>query len=74
MKTKKRFKLWDIENQVSKFSTDVLPECVEEIKKIDSLLWNEFFIEDTIDDIEINAEEFMEAWERGERPEDLQMF
>lgn len=74
MKEIKRFRLWDIENQAVILRTDSLEECALEILKKDSLIWSEFFVEDLIDDIEVNCEELMSVWESGERPGDLQMF
>ena len=35
---------------------------------------NRFMVECTLDDIEIDADEFMESFKEGENPEDLQFF
>ena len=38
------------------------------------LSFQHYIVECIVDDIEINADELLEAWRDGERPGDLQMF
>ena len=40
----------------------------------DPVDWDYLDDEDLEDDIEIEADELLRAWDEGERPEDLQMF
>lgn len=80
----KRFRVFDIENQKMVFKSNNLQECVEKLspqwetynkKPIDGgNPYLDFFVDDTVDDIEINWHELMTAWDEGERPEDLSMF
>lgn len=58
---------------IAKFGT--VEECVEWCNNNDKAwqIYN-YFVEDREEDIEIEVSELMEAWARGERPEDLQMF
>lgn len=80
----KRFRVFDIDAQKKIGQFDSVAECVTILtplwktsKKLPSDGGNpflDFMIDDVHDDIEINWAELMEAWEEGERPEDLQMF
>ena len=51
---------------------------LEVIKELNSsrcdLSLQTYYVECVVDDIEISADELLESWRNGERPEDLQMF
>lgn len=80
----KRFRVFDINDQKKVGQFDSVKECIdflnpfwESSKKLPSEGGNpflDFMIDDVYDDIEVNWGDLMEAWEEGERPEDLQMF
>ena len=73
MKSQNRFRIFDADMQslVGKYETT--QQVYETLKDLD-LEDCRYFIDDTIDDIEVGADEFVQAWEFGERPQDLQMF
>jgi hypothetical protein len=55
------------------FNADTTQECYNYLLKQDMGL-NSFMVECNVDDIEIDADEFMEAFREGECPMDLQFF
>lgn len=71
---KKRFRVFNRELQSSPFRADTTKEIFDWLKKQDSLLIGDLFIDCTVDDIEVDAQEFIDVWEQGERPGDLQFF
>lgn len=83
MKTK-RFRVFDIEEQKLICKCDTVAECVSKLQKFwlqfkadpsnGGSPYLDFMIDDVQDDIEINWVDLMNAWDDGERPEDLQMF
>lgn len=80
----KRFRVFDIEREVMFCKRDTLMECVIALQSNWSIYKTrvseggspslDFMIDDVQDDIEVNWVDLMEAWDEGERPEDLQMF
>lgn len=73
MSKNKRFRIFnsDMQSMVGKY--DTTEEVYSALKTLDHGLAY-YFVDCTVDDIEVPADEFMEAWERGERFEDLQFF
>jgi hypothetical protein len=69
----KRFRVFDIENQslVGKFNT---------ISEVYACLFNlsesggDYFVDDITGDIEVSAEDFLLAYQHGEKFEDLTIF
>jgi hypothetical protein len=52
-----------------------IEEVVNQLKsKACDTSLNTYYITCLIDDIEITADELLQVWEEGERPEDLQFF
>lgn len=77
MKTAKRFRVFDIENQTLPFRADTLEEVVDYLTpfwKDPSRSLYDFAIDDVVDDIEINWSDLMESVDDGEAYEDLQGF
>lgn len=68
-----RFRIFNVDKQklVGKF--DTTERAYEFAKGLDRGL-NYYFIDCTVDDIEVPLDDFMEAWEAGEMPGDLQHF
>ena len=71
----KRFKIIDPSGRTPNTKYDTIKEVVEDLQgsKRDLGLQT-YYVECLVDEIEIEADELMQAWENGERPEDLQMF
>lgn len=71
----KRFKITDPSERTSPSFHDTIKEVVNELnsKNRDTSLQT-YWIECRIDDIEVTSDELLNAWNDGERPEDLQMF
>lgn len=69
--TPKRFRIFDIENQSCPAKFDTTEECYKFLKDKDR---ENFFVDCVIDDIEVDAERFCEAFDDGELPGDLQFF
>ena len=71
----KRFKIIDPSGRTETSRYDTIKEVVEDLlsPKRDISL-QKYYVECLVDDIEITADELLEAWYNGERPEDLQMF
>lgn len=67
-----RFRIFDSYHQSRKFEADTLVEIWDWLSKHGDI--ENYFIDDVVDDIEVTADDFMAAWENGERPKDLQMF
>lgn len=67
-----RFKITTESNDiVSKHETT--EQVYSTLLKLDTSL-NRYFITDVYEDIEVDADDFVQAWQDGERPGDLQMF
>lgn len=70
----KRFRILNHDQSRSVvYKCETTQEVYEYLLKQDRGL-NRFIIECVVDDMEVEADEFMTAWEEGERPGDLQMF
>lgn len=71
----KRFRLIDPSGRRETTKHDTIIEVIKELNSSScDLSLQNYFVECVIDDIEISADELLEAWRDGERPEDLQMF
>jgi hypothetical protein len=71
----KRFKITDPSGRTSPSWHDTIEEVVNELQSPNrDLSLQTYYVECLVDDIEINADELINAWREGERPEDLQMF
>ncbi len=71
----KRFKIIDPSGRTENTRYNSIKEVVEDLlsNKRDLSLQN-YYVECSFDDIEIEADELLDAWRDGERPEDLQIF
>ena len=71
----KRFKIIDPSGRTENTRYNTIKEVVDDLfsSKRDSSLQN-YYVECSVDDIVMEAEELIVAWIGGERPEDLQMF
>lgn len=71
----KRFKIIDPSGRTENTKYNTIKEVVEDLQsnKRDLSLQN-YWVECLVDDIEVDADELLQAWKEGERPEDLQMF
>lgn len=71
----KRFKIIDPSGRTENTRHNTIKEVVDDLLsyKRDLSLQN-YYVECSVDDIEIEADELIAAWRGGERPEDLQMF
>jgi len=72
---KKRFKIIDPSGRTENSRHNTIQEVVSDLQsnKRDLSLQN-YYVEDSEEDMEICADELLEAWNKGERPEDLSMF
>lgn len=71
----KRFRIIDPSGRRETTKHDTIIEVIKELNSSScNLSLQNYFIDCVIDDIEISADELLEAWRDGERPEDLQMF
>lgn len=71
----KRFKIIDPSNRTFNTKYDTLEEVVKDLTSSDrDYPQQTYYIECLVDDIIINAEDLIEAWNEGERPQDLQFF
>jgi hypothetical protein len=71
----KRFKIIDPSGRTENTSYATIKEVVADLlsTKRDLSLQN-YYVECSVDYMEIEADELIAAWNKGERPEDLQMF
>jgi hypothetical protein len=71
----KRFKITDPSGRTENTVFSTIKEVINDLKssKRDMSLQT-YYVECLIDDIQIEADELITAWNSGERPEDLQMF
>jgi hypothetical protein len=71
----KRFRINDPSGRTRNTRHETLASVVEDLlsDKRDLSLQT-YYVECVVDDIEIEAEELLDAFKRGERPEDLQFF
>jgi hypothetical protein len=74
-KIMKRFTVVDPSGRTENTSHKTIKEVISDLQSNKrDLSLQTYFVECSIDDIEINADELLQAWKEGERPEDLQMF
>ena len=71
----KRFKIIDPSGRTENTRYSAIKEVVDDLlsNKRDLSLQS-YYVECSVDDIEIETDELIAAWKEGERPEDLQMF
>lgn len=69
----KRFRIIARSGRIQNVRYDTIKEVVSDLLTR-NLAMESYTVEDLEDDIEIDADDLMEAWNEGERPEDLQMF
>lgn len=71
----KRFRVIDPSGQSETGKYDTITEVVADLRspkrKADLF---PYYVECLVDDIKIDADELLAAWDEGERPEDLQSF
>ena len=71
----KRFKIIDPSGRTENTRYNTIKEVVEDLLSTKrDLSLQKYYVECLVDDIEIEADELIAAWNEGERPEDLQMF
>lgn len=66
-----RFKITLNQETISRH--DTTEDMYRALKKLNTSL-NTYYVECTVDEIEVEADEFITAWEGGERMDDLQFF
>jgi hypothetical protein len=71
----KRFKIIDPSGRTENTRYNTIKEVVKDLlsNKGDLSLQN-YYVECSVDDIQIEADKLIDAWNEGERLEDLQMF
>lgn len=71
----KRFKIIDPSGRTENTRHSTIKEVVNDLlsSKRDLSL-QKYYVECSVDEIEIEADELIASWKEGERPEDLQMF
>jgi hypothetical protein len=71
----KRFKIVDPSGRTENSRYDTIKEIIADLQSNKrDLSLQSYYVEDLEDDMEITADELLQAWDEGERPEDLQMF
>jgi hypothetical protein len=71
----KRFKIIDPSVRTENTRYDTIKEVVADLLSSNrDLSLQNYYVECSVDDIQIEADELIAAWKEGERPEDLQMF
>ena len=71
----KRFKVIDPSYRSETTRHETIEQVVAELKsKNRDMSLQTYYVECVIDDIEIEADELIKAWEKGERPDDLSSF
>lgn len=71
----KRFKIIDPSGRTESTRHNTIKGVVADLLSTKrDLSLQKYYVVCSVDDIEINADELLEAWRDGERPEDLQMF
>ena len=71
----KRFKIIDPSGRTENTRYNTIKEVVEDLLSVKrDLSLQNYYVECSLDDIEIEADELIKVWNEGERPEDLQMF
>ena len=71
----KRFKIIDPSGRSENTRHNTIKDVVEDLlSNKRNLSLQTYYVECSVDDIEINADDLIQAWNDGERPEDLQFF
>jgi len=71
----KRFRIIDPSCRTENTKHNTIADVIEDLQSdMRDLSLQTYYVEDLEDDMEISADELLEAWNDGERPEDLQMF
>ncbi len=71
----RRFKIIDPSGRTENSSYNTIKEVVDDLQSNKrDLSLQTYYVECLVDEIEIEADELLQAWANGERPEDLQMF
>lgn len=71
----KRFKIIDPSGRTENSIYETIEEVVNDLMSSNrDISLQTYYVECLIDEIEVSADELLEAWREGERPEDLQMF
>ena len=71
----KRFKIIDPSGRTENSIYETIEEVVNELMSSNrDISLQTYYVECFIDEIVVSADELLEAWREGERPEDLQMF
>jgi hypothetical protein len=71
----KRFKITDPSGRTENCRYTTIEEVVADLTSSKrDLSLQTYYVECLMDEIEIEADELLEAWRRGERPQDLQFF
>jgi uncharacterized UBP type Zn finger protein len=71
----KRFRIIDPSGRTENTRHSTIKEVVEDLlSKNRDLSLQTYYVECLEDEIEIEADELIKAWNEGERPEDLQFF
>jgi hypothetical protein len=70
-----RFEIIDPSGRTENTKHNTIKEVVADLLSTKrDLSLQKYYVECSVDDIEIEADELIAAWNEGERPEDLQMF
>lgn len=71
----KRFKIIDPSGRTENTTHETIKDVVNDLQSNNrDLSLQTYYVECLNDEIEIEADELLKAWNEGERPEDLQMF
>jgi hypothetical protein len=71
----KRFKIIDPSGRTENTRYNTIKEVVNDLKSSKrDLSLQTYYVECLVDEIEIEADELIAVWNKGERPEDLQFF
>jgi hypothetical protein len=71
----KRFKIIDPSGRTENKRYNTINEVVSELLSNNrDLSLQNYYIECSIDDIQVGSDELIQSWNEGERPKDLQMF
>jgi len=71
----RKFKIIDPSGRTENSRYDTIKEVVADLQSNKrDLSLQTYYVEDIEDEIEIEADELLQAWREGERPEDLTMF
>ena len=70
-----RFKIIDPSGRRTTTTHKTINEVIKMLNSSScDIEWQTYYIECSIDEIQITSDELLDAWNNGERPDDLQMF